>query len=104
MLTLKEARKLGPLPGQPIQWHLPTTAHDKCPHCGGRLAYMGRTRRACMGTCTGGLTWELAVSMEFFLETAGVDRDVSTVASARRCRRCNRPGHNARTCRVPKAS
>lgn len=78
-------------PGQPIQWHLPTTQHDRCPRCGADLGMLGRSRRACMGqptgstvdqerlvdkpdayyavhgTCPPGTVWECRVTPEEFL-------------------------------------
>lgn len=31
-----------------IQWHLTTSKHDRCIHCGGNLGYLTQTKRCCM--------------------------------------------------------
>jgi hypothetical protein len=38
---------------EPIQWHIPTTAHDRC-DCGAALGFLAQNRRACMGACMDG--------------------------------------------------
>lgn len=55
-------------PDEPIQWHLTTTAYDRCPKCGGRLAMIRRNYRACMGTCKGGVVYGVHVTPEGFVE------------------------------------
>jgi len=35
---------------EPIQWHLNTTKHDRCPSCGSsNLGWLEKGRRMCMG-------------------------------------------------------
>ena len=35
------------VPGEPIQWHLNTSARDVCPRCRGPVWFLGRRRRLC---------------------------------------------------------
>ena len=46
---------------EPIQWHLNTTSHDRCPKCGSGLGYLGMRTRMCMGTACDS-TWKLTVT------------------------------------------
>lgn len=50
LMSLGEARKRRLLfPEQPFQWHLTTTAHDRCPEgCGAEIANLGVRDRYCM--------------------------------------------------------
>lgn len=94
-------------PGQPIQWHLPTTRHDRCPRCGAGLGYLGRERRACMGpigptvgqealltkpdayyavhgTCPPGTVWECMLSPEGFLQRMRQDSEAAVPLKPRK--------------------
>ncbi len=40
---------------EPIQWHLVTSKHDRCPVCGlNDVGYLGKTQRTCMNHVCGG--------------------------------------------------
>ena len=39
---------------EPIQWHLVTSKHDRCPACGMKdVGYLGKTQRTCMNNVCG---------------------------------------------------
>ena len=47
------------LPDEPIQWHLNTSRHDRCPKCRGKLAFLGRRHRLCLGVCGVSITLDI---------------------------------------------
>lgn len=53
---------------EPIQWHLNTSGHDKCPRCRGALGYIRQTRRMCLSDNTDCGTWKLPVPVSKFEE------------------------------------
>ena len=48
MTTQKEVKKRL-VKDEPIQWHLNTTKHDRCPSCGSDLGWLEKGKRMCMG-------------------------------------------------------
>lgn len=58
------------IPLEPIQWHLDTGAHDRCPCCLSRtMVRMAPRKRQC-NTCMS--LWEIHVSPETWLKLIGV--------------------------------
>lgn len=65
-MTIADARRRGlHFRKQPFQWHLTTTAHDKCPECGGSdIGNLGARDRVCLSEACRitGRSWRLSVS------------------------------------------